>query len=192
MKAISPESVQSMVARLKALNDTVDLATSEWNRMSAEAVQSSKQQLQAKIAQELNDCSKLIESAINPVVSSAVAQLAKFTALMSVPTDPFALPGYLLNVATSMYAEPASKIATLLASYAGPIAQLQAELVRASSHTIPSVPGLGTVAVKDVVTGKVALPSLSDVQSNIQGTVEEGITQAGASIDLGNILKQSN
>ena len=167
MKVMSPQDVNDLADRVKELNDYIQKTLEDSQYWAENQILKKKEKLRKYMSNEMAKVSKAVEKQVDPVVNSITKLKKKYEKLLptKVSGDLGHVIGYLEDVATELFSGPYNEILELLASYAIPVARLNAEMQKLSTVSLKSV-SLPKGNVIKVKPPKIVKPEIPEVDEN--------------------------
>ena len=139
MKVMSPEDINDLANRVKELNDYIQKTLEDSQYWTENQILKKKEKLRKYMSTEMTKVSKVVENQVDPVVKSITKLRDKYEKLLPSKISADNVVGYLIDVATELFLGPYNEMLELLASYAIPIARLNAEMQKLSTISLKSV-----------------------------------------------------
>lgn len=161
MKVMSPQDVNDLADRVKELNDYIQKTLEDSQYWAENQILKKKEKLTKYMSSEMTKVSKAVAEQVDPVVKSITKLKDKYEELLpnNISGDLGDVINYLKKVATELFSGPYYEMAELLASYAVPIARLNAEMQKMSTISLKSVNSTKNNIIK-VKPPKIEMPKI--------------------------------
>ena len=134
LKVMKTEEIDEVTQRLRAINDCITLLLAEASGdVTTKAFLYLKRKALQYAQKELEEIGKIIIEKVEPIIKSALEQVAILQILTQIPTSPEEVVTYLPHLIEFLFGKPMANLISLLASYVEPIMRLASEIQRTQS-----------------------------------------------------------